>query len=337
MPKDWLPGRPRWVPRWLGNVITAIVALAALAALAGIGYEQLALARADRHAPPAAEMIDVGGYRLHLRCAGAGTPIVVMEAALGESMRTWDKVWPAIAKETRVCMVDRAGLGWSDAGPMPRDSARMVTELGTLLERAHLQGPYILVGHSLGGLNTRIFAGRHPAAVAGVVLVDSGHPDQFRRMPPKSAAEFADTRRKLRWFSRTAPFGLPRLLGIWPCDAAPHCHLYLETGLAEMASVERDLAEAADVRSLGDTPLLVLSQDPHLATGWMSEEEKATWNQLQLDLLRLSSHSARVIAEHSHHYIQQARPEVVIDAVSRLVAETRADSGRPPSRPSRPR
>jgi hypothetical protein len=156
-------------------------------------------------------------------------------------------------------------------------------------------------------------------------------------MPPKSAAEFADTRRKLRWFSRTAPFGLPRLLGIWPCDAAPHCHLYLETGLAEMASVERDLAEAADVRSLGDTPLLVLSQDPHLATGWMSEEEKATWNQLQLDLLRLSSHSARVIAEHSHHYIQQARPEVVIDAVSRLVAETRADSGRPPSRPSRPR
>jgi pimeloyl-ACP methyl ester carboxylesterase len=324
MPQVWLPGRPRRVPRWLRNVVTALVALAALAALAGVGYEQLALARADRHAPPAAEMIDVGGYRLHLKCVGAGSPIVVMDAALAESMRTWDKVWPSVEKTTQVCMVDRAGLGWSDAGPMPRDSARIATELGTLLQRAHLEGPYILVGHSLGGLNVRIFAGRNPAAVAGIVLVDSGHPDQFRRMPAKSAAEFADTQRKVRWLSWTAPFGLPRLLGIWPCDTAPHCYLYLETGLAEMASVERDLAEAAQIRSFGDTPLIVLSQDPHLKTGWMSEEEKATWNQLQLDLLHLSSHSVRVIAEQSHHYIQQARPEVVIDAISRLVAETRA-------------
>src|ERR1700674_358224 len=327
MPRDWLPGRPRWLPRWLGNTLAAIIAIIALIAalaLAGLCYEQIALARAERGAPPAAEMIDVGGYRLHLKCVGTGSPVVVMDAALAETMHTWDKVWPTAARTTRVCMVDRAGLGWSDAGPLPRTSGRRASELGLLLRRAHVEGPYVLVGHSLGGFNMRIFAGRNRGAVAGIVLVDSGHPDQFRRMPLKSAREMADTARQAGWVSWVPPFGLPRLLGIWPCDTAPRCHLYLETGLAEIASLAQDAADVAMVRSLGDTPLIVLSQDPHLKTGWMSEEEKATWNQLQLDLLRLSSNSSRVIAEQSHHYIQQARPEVVIDAIDRMVAEARA-------------
>ncbi|HVT61610.1 MAG TPA: alpha/beta hydrolase [Thermoanaerobaculia bacterium] len=321
---DWLPGRPRWLPRWLGNVVAAGVTLFAVIGLAGACYEHLSLARAERHAPGAAEMIDVGGYRLHLRCAGTGSPVVVMDAALGESMRTWDKVWPAVAKTTRICMFDRAGMGWSDAGPLPRTSARMADELRILLTAAHVEGPYILVGHSLGGLNMRLFAGRNAKAIAGIVLVDSGHPEQFRRMPAKSAHELADTIHRLRWLIWTAPFGLPRLLGLCGGEPQPHCSLYLKTALAEFAGLPQTIAEVSQVRTFGDTPLIVLSQDPHLKTGWMSEEEKATWNELQVELLRLSSNSSRVIAPQSHHFIQWVRPDLVIAAITHLVESTRA-------------
>jgi pimeloyl-ACP methyl ester carboxylesterase len=330
MSRDWMPWRPSWLPRRLGNVLAALIALLAVLAVVGICYEQIALAKADRNAPPAAEMIDVGGYRLHLECAGTGSPVVVMDAALGESMHTWDKVWPDVAKTTRVCMFDRAGNGWSDAGPMPRTSGRASDELRVLLLRAHVDGPYVLVGHSLGSWNMRVFAGRNKDAVVGIVLVDSAGPDVYRRMPPKSLREQEDAMRKFRWLYWAAPFGLPRALGVCGGDDEPHCRRWLRTGLEEWESVPRSLAEMAEVRSFGDTPLIVLSQDPKLKTGWWTEEEKATWNQLQLELLSLSSNSSRVIAEGSHHFIQQKRPDVVIEAIGRLVTAARASGARKP-------
>jgi len=330
MPRDWMPGRPSWLPRRLGNVFATLVALLAVLAVAGFCYEQMALAKAARRAPPAAEMIDVGGYRLHLKCAGAGSPVVVMDGALGESMRTWDTIWPDVAKTTRVCRFDRAGLGWSDAGPLPRTSGRTAGELKTLLERAHVDGPFVVVGHSLGGLNMRVFAGRYPTAVAGIVLVDSPTPEVYRRMPPKTLRAQQAAMRKLRWLHRAASFGLPRALGVCGGDDEPHCRRWSGTVLAEWDDLPQSSAEVAEVHGFGATPLMVLSADPKLKTSWLTEEERAAWDEMQLELLSLSSNSSRVIAQGSHHFIQQVRPDVVIAAIGRLVTAARASGASKP-------
>src|SRR5882672_3624033 len=121
----------------------------------------------------AAHRIDVGGFRLNLRCDGEGSPTVILEAGAGDTLATWEWVLPDVRKLTRVCAYDRAGLGRSDPGPKPRTSERIVAELRELLLRAHVPPPYVLVGHSFGGLNVRLFASRNPGEVSGLVLVDA--------------------------------------------------------------------------------------------------------------------------------------------------------------------
>lgn len=127
--------------------------------------------------PPPGRLIDLGTHRLHLRCEGDGTPAVVFEAALGASSLSWILVQPAVARVTRACSYDRAGFGWSEPGPPPRTAGRLAAELYALLDRAGVPGPYILVGHSFGGLVARLFAARHADEVAGMILIEpaSGH------------------------------------------------------------------------------------------------------------------------------------------------------------------
>src|SRR5215216_1696212 len=132
---------------------------------------------------PVGRLVDVGGYRLHLACQGEGSPTVVMEAAIGETGLLWSPVQPTVAQRTRACVYDRAGYGWSDPSPRPRTAAVMVEELHRLLGAAGVPGPYVLVGHSFGGLLVRLYAARYPQEVAGLVLVDSAHEQQHRRAP----------------------------------------------------------------------------------------------------------------------------------------------------------
>ena len=124
-------------------------------------------------------MIDVGGFRLHLHCAGRGGPTVVFDAALAGSSISWTYVQPVVAEFTRACAYDRAGFGMSESGPLPRTAGRLADELHTLLLNSGEPPPYVLVGHSFGGLVTRIFAARHPALTAGLVLVDPAHPEDW--------------------------------------------------------------------------------------------------------------------------------------------------------------
>ena len=123
--------------------------------------------------PPPGQMVDVGGYRLHINCTGAGSPTVVIDAGLGDWSSMWGFVQPGVAKTTRVCTYDRAGAGWSDQGPLPRDARQFAKELHTLLQNANIPGPYVMVGHSMGGLPVRVFTHEYAAEVAGVVLIDS--------------------------------------------------------------------------------------------------------------------------------------------------------------------
>jgi len=123
--------------------------------------------------------VNVGSHRLHIRCAGDGGPVVIFDAALGGSSLSWTLVQPAVARITRACSYDRAGFGWSDAGPLPRTAGRIAGELHALLHAAAVPHPYVLVGHSYGGLVMRLFASRHADEVAGLVLVEPAIPEEW--------------------------------------------------------------------------------------------------------------------------------------------------------------
>src|SRR5215211_8224249 len=157
---------------WLGVVLLAL-------AVAGAIYQAIATERAERAYPAPGKMVDVGGYSLHINCVGQGSPTVVLDAGLGEWSAQWVRVQRELSGSTRVCAYDRAGMGWSERGPEPRDARQISSELHTLLAKAGIEGPYVLVGHSFGGLYARMYAARYPNQVSGVVLVDSSHPEQF--------------------------------------------------------------------------------------------------------------------------------------------------------------
>src|SRR5215204_4461492 len=152
--------------------------------VAGAIYQSIATERAERAYPPPGEMVDVGGYRLHINCVGQGSPTVLLDAGSGGFSAQWVRVQREVSETTRVCAYDRAGMGWSEMGPDPRDAQQITSELHTLLGKAGIEGPYVLVGHSYGGMYMQTYAARYPDEVAGVALVDSStDPDQFSQRP----------------------------------------------------------------------------------------------------------------------------------------------------------
>lgn len=156
-------------------------------------------------------LVDVGGYRMHISCAGEEQlteehPTVVLDAGLLDFSTQWARVMPAAARFTRVCAYDRAGLGWSEPSPYPRTSAAMVEELRALLSGADLDPPYILVGHSFGGMNARLYAHRYPEEVAGVVLVDATHEEQSLRIEALREAA-GQTAHQFRTLARLSALG----------------------------------------------------------------------------------------------------------------------------------
>jgi pimeloyl-ACP methyl ester carboxylesterase len=160
-----------------------VLALGLLAlGLAGAAYQGIATALDSRRYPPPGRMVDVGGYRLHIYCTGQGAPTVILDALFPGTVSNWAWIQPEIARTTRVCAYDRAGLGWSDGGPAPRDAHHHARELHTLLAAAQIRGPYVLVGHSLGGLSVRMFADQYPQQVAGMALIEASDPDAWKRL-----------------------------------------------------------------------------------------------------------------------------------------------------------
>jgi hypothetical protein len=133
---------------WLSRIVAGLVILS----LFGAVFESVSEVSDKRAYPPPGQMVDLGGYRLHIDCKGTGSPTVVIEAGLGDWSTAWGIVQTEVAKTTRVCTYDRAGSGWSESGPLPRDANQFANELQTLLQKANLPGPFLLVGHSLGGL-----------------------------------------------------------------------------------------------------------------------------------------------------------------------------------------
>ena len=156
----------------------------------------------------------MGGYRLHLYCTGTGrpgSPTVILDEGQAATSLGWSKVQPGVASFTRVCSYDRAGYGWSDTSPLPRTAGRMVAELHTLLARAGVAGPYVLVGHSYGGLLMHLYTYTYPQQVAGLVLVDSAHVDQTRSSELRQGN--VNSMQQFSLCQALAPFGIVRLSG----------------------------------------------------------------------------------------------------------------------------
>jgi pimeloyl-ACP methyl ester carboxylesterase len=164
--------------------------------------------------PPPGRLVDLGTHRLHLRCEGDGAPCVVFDAALGASSLSWSLVQPAIARVTRACTYDRAGFAWSDAGPLPRTAARIADELHELLHRAPVPAPYVLVGHSFGGLVMRLLTSRHPDAVAALVLIEPAVPEEWAEPTPEQRALLARGTRLCGYGTTAARIGIARTVAM---------------------------------------------------------------------------------------------------------------------------
>ena len=312
---------------WLGGLTAFLVGLMLL----GAGYEALAEAADGRAYPPPGQMVDVGGYRLHINCVGTGSPTVVIEAGMGDWSASWSsRVQPEAAKTTRVCTYDRAGLGWSEPGPLPRTAEQFAHELHSLLHNAQVPGPYVLVGHSLGGFSARVFAHAYAAEVAGVVLIESMHPHQAKPAAtptqPRAAASGGGS-----WIvTLPARIGVLRLLA-GPLDLkgglAPEvANAYvayavrprsIQTMLDEGQGLPASLAQAAAIASLDTVPLIVLS----------AAYQDGAWQAMQADLLQLSSSSQQLIAEGSGHNVQLDQPAAAVGAIVQLVEQIRRQAG----------
>jgi pimeloyl-ACP methyl ester carboxylesterase len=305
-----------------------------LLAAAGVVYEKMSEAHDRRLSGMPGQLIDVGGFKIHIHCTGHGNPIVILDAGLGDSYISWRKVQPEIARFTRVCSYDRAGLGYSGSSPRERTSRVIAEELHTLLRNAGIAGPFILVGHSMGGYDVRLFANLYGNEVAGIVLVDSSHPDQHNRFPPAVNDLDATWIREEEFLEFAMPFGIPRLLGFCGSDAearAAECNFRnAREGVAELKAFPKSAGQTASTGSLGDMPLTVLSHDPEtpqpdLPADLVKPTNEA-WQAMQKDLAQLSTRSTQVTAKNSGHYIQLDQPQLVIDAVRDMVGQVRGDS-----------
>jgi pimeloyl-ACP methyl ester carboxylesterase len=305
-----------------------ILLLVALA-FTGFLYERRARDRDLRLYRPPGKLVDIGGYRLHLSCAGGSGPTVVLEYGHQASHLTWYLVQPQIASFTRVCFYDRAGYSWSDPSPQPRVPSVMAEELHRLLHSAGEKPPYILVAHSFGSFNAVMFAHKFPEEVTGLVLVDGLH---TLSLFPFRLSE----RLSLRTMQLMIPFGLPRWRG-WCGGQAPEairgekqaitCRASLFSAFyRERAAYADSVLEMRTVTSLGAVPLIVIARDPALGS---ISDEAGNWQQVQQEKLRLSKNAELVIATGSGHDVPHVRPDLIIVAVRKLIAQASGTGGHP--------
>src|SRR5579859_1082660 len=346
----WLTGRrlrslrSRPYPGWrkaTEGVVLLLLTVAAAAIAAGSGWNAAALYR-FRHSPPG-EMLLVGGHAMRIDCSGSGSPAIILDAGLGNDGLIWGGVQPALAKTTRVCSYDRAGFGWSDVLPPPRDAGHIATELHGLLAAAHITGPVVLMGHSIAGMYIREYATRYPENVAGLILVDASTPLQNRNPIFKAAftdpgrSRFGELVKKV-----TIAAGVPRLLGecsrTFPgfdaqaarLQAEDQCHDRSAAVARELESFDRSGEQTVHTGPYGKLPILIFSQD---AAHSVAQGEPAgvakEWNQMQEDLKLLSFRTRRIIAKGSSHYIQGNRPDLMEREVPIFIDQIRGTTPEP--------
>jgi pimeloyl-ACP methyl ester carboxylesterase len=316
--------------RWAGRIVGGLLILGGVLGLIGAGYETIA-ARGDAgRFPPPGRLVDMGGYRMHIHCVGQGGPTVVLEHGFAGAAVNWHGILPALAEAGRVCVYDRAGLGWSEPSPYPRTPRAMAAELHTLLERAGERGPYVLVGASLGAKYVRAFALDFPDAVAGLVFAD-GRNEYFdalasdsyrateRRMIPAMGLiqKLAGRVGLARLLPATEPAG-PHQLAASDQRARNVLGARVHAVDAAQAEYVGQFAdnEALAAASLGDLPVVVLAA----GKGGMTYEG---WTEAQERLAAQSTRGRLVVLPDADHDIPASAPAAFIAAIAEVVAAAR--------------
>ena len=338
--------------RWISRILAVGLGLLLGALLAGFTYEQIGRVRDSRRLPPrVGQAVDIGGRTLNLYCSGSGSPTVVLFAGGNGPGYAWANVQPRMAQFTRACWFDPAGVGWSDPPPSPRTSTSEIEDLHEALTRARVEPPYVLVGGSIGGDYARIYTSHYPQEVAGVVLVDSSHPDQHE-LPFALAPINRMSPGKRHLICAALPFmarfGILRLIAGRMGDRPGQDEILArlmaqptrervdaeETGAATnggrfvpttgSGNPEIDGA-ARNSGNLGDRPLVVLTAGQYWAPPGFEKEAAAyheVWvHQLQASLARLSTHGKQVVVDAPHD--MSGAPDVVVSATREVVEDVR--------------
>jgi pimeloyl-ACP methyl ester carboxylesterase len=322
--RNGLPRRGRWL------VYGALAALA-LTAVGATAENVIARALPQPMSMPGT-LHDVGGHRLHMQCTGTGSPTVVTESGLGGTSRLWTRIVSGTAPTTRVCTYDRAGTGWSEDAARAQDSAAVVADLHKLLTVAGETGPYVLVGHSTGGVYAMTYAATHPGQIAGMVLLDASSPQQFTILP-KYASQYSRMKRMYGVLPTLTRIGIARLAPALsatdiPGDAGKQASAFLgsprsaRTAGGEVSTFRRSFAQAQALTSLGSKPLIVLSASDNL-TGTPG------WRRAQEQLAALSSNAGQRDVNSTHgglldHPISSIRS---VDAIHDVVQAVRTGGG----------
>jgi pimeloyl-ACP methyl ester carboxylesterase len=306
--------RAAWHVRTAGFVLVAAVVI-------GFGYERLAQARDHEAHPAPGRLIDIGSSRLHIVCSGAGAPTVVLEAGLGESSLGWAALQHDLARTSRVCAYDRAGMAWSDPGSPPRTARRAAEELHSLLRAAGETEPYVVVAHSFGAFAARIFVEMNPRAVAGLILIDPTAEDGVIASWPRASQVI--TRRV---YAALGEIGVLRLVGRALVNRSVGGHAPREvldnlpvlygpdSQNATLKELDASVASATEARATSaDNWRALLVVVISAADATTSERER------HVALVHLSPRGRHVIAATGGHYVHYDNPQLVIDEIRDVV------------------
>ena len=333
----------------IGLLIFLVVAMAA-----GAIYQTAASASDLKKYPATGKLYDIGDYRLHLYCTGEGSPTVVLEAGSSTPGLTWAPVQNEIEKSTRVCSYDRAGFGYSESAAGPLPPQQVAADVHALLDAANVPGPYIMVGHSAGGIYVRAFTSQYPSEVVGMVLVDSSHEGENLRLPPEWV-KLNKTQNTMMAACRVmSPLGLMRLshlfdaviagVGMDPQVGAAYLAATYQTRYCRVSAEEMEILASTPSQpdipgSLGDMPLIVLTADTSqeqleaqipaylkstVGPGVLAKVFQVN-REMQQSLVSLSSRGRQVMVPNSGHMIQLEQPGVVVDAIREVLTQVRGN------------
>jgi pimeloyl-ACP methyl ester carboxylesterase len=321
--------RKRSIIRSLGSGVLALATVAAMIVAVSCVIDAVAF----WHAMPLGALYSINGHRMHLDCEGHGSPTLLLDAGLGNDTLIWRRVQPLLAQRMRVCSYDRAGYGWSEPVDGPRDADHISAELHGLLMAAGLQGPFVLVGHSIAGLYIRDYAARYPEGIIGLVFVDASTiPAGY--FPTNTNANQKNSLGKglSEKLGRGAfKLGLTRLFGACPGSFPGYrfgltlprlegiCREDFETYIKERDDFDLSAQETTRTPMGAHIPILIISRDT-------SDE---AWNQKQDSLRLLSDHSRRIVVTGSGHYVEVDRPELLVNQLTLFVEESHDSEFKP--------